>query len=230
MASIIKQISVDVAAENIFQSIIAKQFDNDSRFLTVQLTNEGQKINVSPTSVVIINALREDNEAQAFGGTVNEDGTVTVPITYWMLELDGQVKCDISVIDSEQRKLSSTSFTISVEAAAYSGTDIVEDDDYDILVSLIADVSSVKVVEADRVAAENKRIEAENARIAAEQERVSAETARKTSEQNRVSAWANTLGIKEIYINNVDENKQYLFQLQIVNGKPVLFYEEATAN
>ena len=168
MASIIKQISVDVAAENIFQSIIAKQFDNDSRFLTVQLTNEGQKINVSPTSVVIINALREDNEAQAFGGTVNEDGTVTVPITYWMLELDGQVKCDISVIDSEQRKLSSTSFTISVEAAAYSGTDIVEDDDYDILVSLIADVSSVKVVEADRVAAENKRIEAENARIAAE--------------------------------------------------------------
>lgn len=230
MASIIKQISVDVAAENIFQSIIAKQFDNDSRFLTVQLTNEGQKINISPTSVVIINALREDNEAQAFGGTVNEDGTVTVPITYWMLELDGQVKCDISVIDSEQRKLSSTSFTISVEAAAYSGTDIVEDDDYDILVSLIADVSSVKVVEADRVAAENKRIEAENARIAAEQERVSAETARKTSEQNRVSAWANALGIKEIYINNVDENKQYLFQLQIVNGKPVLFYEEATAN
>lgn len=230
MASIIKQISVDVAAENIFQSIIAKQFDNDSRFLTVQLTNEGQKINVSPTSVVIINALREDNEAQAFGGTVNEDGTVTVPITYWMLELDGQVKCDISVIDSEQRKLSSTSFTISVEAAAYSGTDIVEDDDYDILVSLIADVSSVKVVEADRVAAENKRIEAENARIAAEQERVSAETARKTGEQNRVSAWANALGIKEIYINNVDENKQYLFQLQIVNGKPVLFYEEATAN
>lgn len=230
MASIIKQISVDVASENIFQSIIAKQFDNDSRFLTVQLTNEGQKINVSPTSVVIINALREDNEAQAFGGTVNEDGTVTVPITYWMLELDGQVKCDISVIDSEQRKLSSTSFTISVEAAAYSGTDIVEDDDYDILVSLIADVSSVKVVEADRVAAENKRIEAENARIAAEQERVSAETARKTSEQNRVSAWANALGIKEIYINNVDENKQYLFQLQIVNGKPVLFYEEATAN
>lgn len=230
MASIIKQISVDVAAENIFQSIIAKQFDNDSRFLTVQLTNEGQKINVSPTSVVIINALREDNEAQAFGGTVNEDGTVTVPITYWMLELDGQVKCDISVIDSEQRKLSSTSFTISVEAAAYSGTDIVEDDDYDILVSLIADVSSVKVVEADRVAAENKRIEAENARIVAEQERVSAETARATSEQNRVSAWANALGIKEIYINNVDENKQYLFQLQIVNGKPVLFYEEATAN
>ncbi len=40
----------------------------------------------------------------------------------------------------------------------------------------------------------------------------------------------NALGIKGIYINNVDENKQYVYQLQIVNGKPVLFYEEATAN
>ena len=230
MAFIVKNISVDVASENIFQSIIAKQYDTDSRFLKVRLTNEGEQINVSPTSVVIINALREDNEAQAFAGTVNEDGTVTVPIAYWMLELDGQVKCDISVIDSEQRKLSSTSFTISVEAAAYSGTDITEDESYDVLVNLIAEVSSVQTVEALRVEAENKRVEAENARIATEQERVSAETARKTSEQNRVSAWANALGIKEIYINNVDENKQYLFQLQIVNGKPVLFYEEATAN
>lgn len=139
MARIVKHISVDVAAENIFQSIIAKQYDSDSRFLTVRLTNEGEQIDVSPNSVVIINALREDNEAQAFAGTVNDDGTITVPITYWMLELDGQVKCDISVIDSDERKLTSTSFSISVEAAAYAGTDVSEDDNYNVLVSLIAE-------------------------------------------------------------------------------------------
>ena len=229
MALIVKQLSVDVAQENIFQSIIAKQYDTDSRFLTVRLTNEGEQITVSPTSVIIINAVREDNEAKAFAGTVNEDGTVTVPITYWMLELDGIVKCDISVIDSEQRKLTTTSFTISVEAAAYSGTDITENESYDVLVSLIGEISEIQAVEASRVEAEIARADAETARITAEQERISAETARATSEQNRVSAWANALGIKEIYINNVDENKQYLFQLQIVNGKPVLYYEEATA-
>ena len=84
-------------------------------------------------------------------------------------------------------------------------------------------------MEASRVEAEIARVEAETARNTAEQERISAEKARATSEQNRVSAWANALGIKEIYINNVDENKQYVYQLQIVNGKPVLYYEEATA-
>lgn len=138
MVKIVKHISVDVAAQNVFQSIIAKQYDNDSRFLTVRLTNEGKPINVKESSQVLINARREDNEATAFTGTVNEDGTITVPITYWMLELDGQVECDISVINSERRKLSSTTFTINVEAATYDGEDISEDENYDIMVELAA--------------------------------------------------------------------------------------------
>ena len=144
MIKITKQISVDVAQENIIKSIVAKQYDNDSRFLKVRLTNEGKQINVNPTSVVTINALREDDEAKAFAGTVNEDGTVTVPITNWMLELDGQIKCDISVINAEQRKLSSTAFTIQVEAATYDGGNISDDDKYDILVNLIAEVKSLE--------------------------------------------------------------------------------------
>ena len=144
MIKITKQISVDVAQENVIKSIVAKQYDNDSRFLKVRLTNEGKQINVNPTSVVTINALREDDEAKAFAGTVNEDGTVTVPITNWMLELDGQIKCDISVINTEQRKLSSTAFTIQVEAATYDGGDISDDDDYDILVKLIAEVKALE--------------------------------------------------------------------------------------
>lgn len=142
MAIIFKKISVDVATENIFQSIVAKQYDTDSRFLTVQLTNEGENLVVDTTSTVVINALREDNEAKAFAGSVNEDGTVTVPITSWMLDLDGTVKCDISIYEAE-RKLTSTTFTISVEAASYAGNDIAEDENYDILVTLIAECQEI---------------------------------------------------------------------------------------
>lgn len=139
MAIIYKQISVDVSSENRFHPIIAKQYDSNSRFLTVQLTHEGQPIFVNMTSTVTINALREDGEASCFRGSVNENGTIIVPISSWILELDGQVKCDISVIDSEQRKLTSTTFMISVEEAAYSGEHINEDENYDILLELIAD-------------------------------------------------------------------------------------------
>lgn len=140
MASIIKEITVDVAKKNLFQAIIAKQYDSLSRFLKVTLVNEGVGIVVENSSTVIINAERADKQSKSFAGEVNEDGTVTVPLTSWMLELDGIVKCDISIIDSDSRKLTSTSFDIEVEEAANLNEEISSDENYDILVSLIGDV------------------------------------------------------------------------------------------
>ncbi len=144
MAQIIKQITVDVAKKNLFQAIVAKQNDSNSRFLQVAFVNEGEPIVVENSSSVIINAERADNASKSFAGTVNEDGTVTVPLTNWMLELDDFVRCDVSIIDSESRKLTSTSFTIEVEAAANSGEDISDDENYDILVTLLGDVADAK--------------------------------------------------------------------------------------
>lgn len=143
MAQIIKEITVDVAKRNLFQAIVAKQHDSNSRFLKVTLTNEGTTISVDTNSVVTINASRADGLASAFAGVVNADGTVTVPLTTWMLELDDLVKCDITVVDSESRKLTSTSFELEVETAAYGDSEIMEDENYDLLVSLLGNVADV---------------------------------------------------------------------------------------
>lgn len=131
MAQITKEITVDVAKKNSFQAIVAKQNDNNSRFLKVTLCNEGEKIEVPSTATVLINAERADSSSKAFAGTVNADGTVTVPLTNWMLKLDDAVRCSISVIDSDEQKLTSTSFSLDVEAAEYEGSDATDDDDYD---------------------------------------------------------------------------------------------------
>lgn len=144
MAQIIKDITVDVARKNLFQAIVAKQNDSNSRFLKVTLCNEGVKIDVPPTATVMINAERADDTAATYMGVVNDDGTVTVPLTSWMLALDDVVRCSISVIVDEQ-KLTSTSFSIEVEAAEISDTDIIDDRNYDVLIRLISDVSEVKL-------------------------------------------------------------------------------------
>lgn len=145
MAQITKEIVVDVAKKNLFQAIVAKQNDNNSRFLKVTLCNEGVKIEIPSSATAIVNAERADNSSKAFAGTVNSDGTVTVPLTNWMLGLDDVVRCSISVIGSDEQKLTSTSFSIDVEAAEYEGSDITEDENYDILITLISDVSDVKL-------------------------------------------------------------------------------------
>lgn len=117
MAQIIKEINVEVAKPNLFQAIVAKQRDNNSRFLKATFVDEGVKIEIDPTFDVTINATRKDGEHRRFEGVTNDDGTVTVPLTLWMLELDGELYCDISIYNSNS-KLTSTSFVVKVEEAA----------------------------------------------------------------------------------------------------------------
>lgn len=189
MATIIKEIEVDVSQLNRFAAIVAKQYDKQSRFLKVTLLDSGERIKVESASTAVINARREDEVAKTFEGTVNADGTVTVPLTYWMLQLDGTVKCDISIITANKTVLSTTLFELEVqEAAAPDDSEIEKDDDYGILIQLIADVQAIKDAEAKRVTAENGRVSAEKSRVSAENSRVDAETIRVNAEAARVKA------------------------------------------
>ena len=226
MAKIVKSLSLDVSRQNRIQAVVAKQYDKDSRFLKIQLTDEGEPIVVDLSSVVTINASRADAISKAFAGEVNEDGTVTVPITYWMLELDDKVGCDVSVVDAQGRKLSTLNFTIEVEHSNHSGDDISEDENYDLLVTLLAEVAEAKDAEAKRVVAENARVTAETNRVNAETARDTAEKERAAAEHNRAAAWANAEGIQQIVIENLDNDKQYGYQLKIEGGKPKLYLDE----
>lgn len=134
MAQIIQNITLEVSKPNFFQAIVAKQFDSDSRYLKVTLVNGSEKINILQTSTVTINAKRNDGAENLFKGEVNEDGTATVPLTYWMLELSGKLECDVSVIDADNRKLSSTKFDVEVERASCADPDVTDADKYDILI------------------------------------------------------------------------------------------------
>ena len=144
MAQILKSLSLDVSRQNRVRTILAKQFDNNSRFLKVQLNNEGEPIVVEKDSIVLINATREDGKSDSFFGYVNDDGSVTVPISYWMLEVTGKVKCDISVISEQGSKLSTLSFAIEVEKTNGCGESIEEHEDCGILVQLISDVKQLE--------------------------------------------------------------------------------------
>ena len=185
---ITREISVDVATRNVFSAIVAKQFDTNSRFLKVTITNLGERLSVDANSTVVINALREDGLSKAFLGEANADGTVTVPLTLWMLELDGEVKCDISVVGTEERRLTTMTFILAVEAANYSGEDITEDENYDLLVSLLSEVAECKTAEAERVANENTRISNETTRQSNETTRKANEEARQAAETSRGTA------------------------------------------
>ena len=180
MAQVIKDITLEVSKPNIFQALVAKQCDSNSRYLNVTLVNEGKKIPIDSESAVAINTCRANSETNSFSGEVNDDGTALLPIHAWVLELPGLVKCDVSVMDSEDHKLTSTTFYINVEEAA-NEEGLINDD-----------------IWIERINAENERVEAEKKRVAAENERVIAEEARVAAENERKVIIDNTLS-KEGY-------------------------------
>lgn len=151
MIRIIKELNIEVTKPNIFQAIVAKQYDMNTRFLKVTLMDCGTRIEIpsTETTKVIINAKRTDGQSKGFDGVINADGTVTVPLHSWMLELEGEVICDISVIDTD-KKLTTTSFTLMVEKATYGGNDVTSDPQYDVLVELIERVENLESGAADQ--------------------------------------------------------------------------------
>lgn len=204
MATIIKEIEVDVSQLNRFAAIVAKQYDKQSRFLKVTLLDSGERIKVESASTAVINARREDEVAKTFEGTVNADGTVTVPLTYWMLQLDGTVKCDISIITANKTVLSTTLFELEVqEAAAPDDSEIEKDDDYGILIQLIADVQAIKDAETKRQQDTSKAI-----------------TDCNTATDSALKAAATMM------IVNDDTGKTYQGAIKVIGGKPVFEYDE----
>ena len=220
--TITRSISVDVAQENRMQPIVAKQYDRASRFLKVQFLNLGNEIIIDPNAIITINAKRSDGQGLSFSGSVLEDGTVRVPLTYWMLELDGPVECDISVITGENNDtmLTSTSFTLEVQVAAVSNTDAEENEDYPVLLQLIGEVQECKedvqeITTAYEQSAENikETYEASMAAAVADLEEV-------------ISAAQVVIG--PFFIADITNTKNYTAAIQIKDGKPRRIYEEYT--
>jgi hypothetical protein len=135
MAQIVKELRVDVSQPNVFQAIVAKQHDSNSRFLKITLVDFGVKVEVPNTAKVTINANRPDGASESFKGEANDDGTITVPLAQWMLDIDGEVKCDVSVTNTEDNKrLTSTDFWLEVQKAANPNASIPLDPDGEILI------------------------------------------------------------------------------------------------
>lgn len=182
----------------------------NSRFIKIIIQNRGENIDVMPTSKVIFNILREDGESKGFFGAVNSDGSVTVQIPSWGIEVAGLAKADVTIIDSEGRKLTTASFYISVEEKSFDGDEITEDDNYDVLVVLLKEVSEAKEnadlvvekAEEAKTTAEGAATEA-TAKAAAAGESAAAAKKAEDSTKEALAGYAKKEDIKEYTAGNL---------------------------
>ena len=109
MTEAIKNINIDVQKKRAGEAVVAKQGDAKSRFLRVTVCSGGTKITVAQDAEAVINASRPDGASKSFFCTVNGDGTVTAPLTKWMLECAAFPCSVVTAKGSPRRRSSSTS-------------------------------------------------------------------------------------------------------------------------
>lgn len=138
-------LTVDVAKRNQFKAVSAKQLDCNSRFLKIELQNNGSAFDI-PNNATIAMAVERNGETKVFNCTY-EGNYIIAPLDTWVLQESGYVDCEIILLDTETNsKLSSFLFSLEIEQNIYNDEDIKSDKNYDLLLSLIDDVKSSQIV------------------------------------------------------------------------------------
>lgn len=127
MAQCMCKLMLDVADRDGAQTVVARQGDNATRFLSVRLFSCGEPLCVEESATVIINVKNASGEVRAFEGTVNADGALILPINAWALRSVGTVQCDVSIFDAAGGRLTSPPFEIEV-VSSVAAADVLPGD------------------------------------------------------------------------------------------------------
>ena len=185
--AIIKRV-LDTVRSNGNIDIISAKNDDGARFIEAVIAVDGKPVHVDQGAFVTIEAKRADMQSDAFSGEVNENGTVKVPITQWMLEIPNTSVEATVVVHSAKTKLSTTNFYIKVQNAPHGSEEISPDDsNYDILIQVLAGEDGRVAAENARQSNEVTRQNSENYRNQNEETRVGNENARMINEDERIT-------------------------------------------
>lgn len=149
--SVIQEISLDVSRFNPIAPILVKQKDAYTRGFKVTITDNGTPLQIQDSAEVwfncenltpVIESGVETTKKASVEGTVNADGTVTVFVPSVVMEIAGNIQCDISIITTAEANneltpqvLKTMTFMLDCQKAANpSGTSSAAEDD--ILVGL----------------------------------------------------------------------------------------------
>lgn len=128
MAQCLYKMALDVAVRDTLLSVVARQGDSDTRFLRMNLFALGEPLRVEESAIVVLNAKNAAEELMAFPGTVNGDGSLTLPLPAKLLKSTGVVVCDVSVITTTGGRLTTPPFEIDV-VESVCDSDLLPGDD-----------------------------------------------------------------------------------------------------
>ncbi|MBQ8357832.1 MAG: BppU family phage baseplate upper protein [Clostridia bacterium] len=138
MPQIVCRIALDVSVNDAGQVMMAKQGDRNSRLLCVRFTDCGRPISLEAETAVLLNVARRE-EAFAYAGAVTGEGEALFTIPAFALEEAGAVECDVTALDADGGRLTSSKFTIMVEESVCPDGGLGSGEGADLAAQLLAE-------------------------------------------------------------------------------------------
>lgn len=139
----IKEITVDLAGEMLFEYITAVQGDAGSRFVKVQLLSNRQPY-TPPEGVTAVLRCKKPDEKTIFNDcTVGKDGIIKAELTEQMLAVAGNCRCEITLYGADESTLTSVPFIVKVTSSAINPGNVTSADEFTALGKALAKVESV---------------------------------------------------------------------------------------
>ncbi|BFN03922.1 peptidase G2 autoproteolytic cleavage domain-containing protein [Clostridium tetani] len=162
-----------------------KEGDNNS-VLNITLVQNSIPFDLTDLTVRI-NYKRPDNKIflQMADITNAMEGKIKVNILTKVLEKVGEARADLSIFDKDNRKITSVTFSMFIDASIYRN-DYIEPEDLDLIQDIYSKEKERQASESERIKEESRRIKQEINRQELEKRRENEEKERQASEKIRI--------------------------------------------
>lgn len=129
-----QHITLDFIIKN-HTKLIAKQNDINSRFIIATIKNNRQAATIPQSATATLNITRQDGAKKCYRAII-ENNKVMAFLSDWAVSLTGVLKCDISIIENNER-LTTMPFTVDIVFACCTSDDIEDATSEDVITELI---------------------------------------------------------------------------------------------
>lgn len=134
-------LTLNVNAQNSTQAIIAKQYDDKSRYIDIVLTADNKPIVLNKERVTLTAYDKKAKETIAVTNCTIVDGIIVAELTASVLSVATTLECEITVYGTNKEILTSARFNCVVDAKL--STEVVErENDFSALQNALADVAN----------------------------------------------------------------------------------------
>ena len=207
---VIKRLKIEMSGSTKQYQVSAKQSDRATRYVEIQLLDQGAEYEIPPGSNVTAYIKKPDLK-RAYSPCTFSGSVVTMELTSQTLAAAGTALAEIEVKSGDMTEvITSCTFEIEIEPCVKDEDAIISGDEMSLF---DATMKAYAEAEAARVTAENARKTAENRRVSAETGRANAENARVTAENARVTAENTRQENATIVLNKANEAVEIASQI-----------------